>query len=347
MSDVLVRILRPLRPPLEARGAELDAVMADHGLAPRRLWLDPVSRIPWDTFAEILEAAADRLGGPEALDGVAAERVAGSWKALAALVSRYVTPYPAYQLGVRWFAPAIFGCVRAELKEVPGGLFERVFIPAERRDSLEFFWLTHGVMRRLPTLMGWQTTSIEFVPRVRQADYRLRFAPAHADRGFAAEGPAAADVEDDLDELTALQLAAGNFVRPDDFDRSAPLPVSVQLRRLLQEQDPSRPFSLADAARCLAMSVRSLERSLAGEGTSFRTLRDAIRFERACTLLRRGESVDAVADQLGFLDPTSFHRAFRRWTGGSPGAFRRSPPGDANGGIRQKSGAPGHSGNLL
>lgn len=343
MSDVLVRVLRPLRPALEARGADLDALLADHGLSPRRLWLDPCSRIPWNTFAEVLEAAADRLGGPEALDAIGADRLIRNWQALVALVSRYITPFPAFQLGVRWFCPAIFRGVRGELWEIPGGLAESVFTPAGRRESVEFFWLVRGVMRQFPTLIGWETTTIEFAHHERRADYRLQLVPAGANRGVVSGGVIAADLECDLAELAALALAPGDGWHCEDSARGNPVSVANKLRRLLRDESRWNDYSLPEAARRLAMSGRTLERSLAAEGTSYREIREEVRFELASTLLRRGATVEEISDQLGFLDVTSFHRAFRRWAGTSPGAFRREMVSGVDGRNGQDSVARGHS----
>ncbi|RZI79505.1 MAG: helix-turn-helix domain-containing protein, partial [Microbacterium sp.] len=39
-------------------------------------------------------------------------------------------------------------------------------------------------------------------------------------------------------------------------------------------------------------------------------------------LVRGDETVAQLAERLGFSEPSAFHRAFRRWTGSSPGAYR-------------------------
>jgi AraC-like DNA-binding protein len=72
--------------------------------------------------------------------------------------------------------------------------------------------------------------------------------------------------------------------------------------------------------------VRTLKRRLADQGTSFSALLDEVRRDRATLLLRAGElSVDEIGARLGYSDPANFARAFRRWTGSSPRAFRRKP----------------------
>ena len=73
------------------------------------------------------------------------------------------------------------------------------------------------------------------------------------------------------------------------------------------------------------MSPRTLQRRCAEEGTSFRALRDEARLTLAKGLLCSTEqSVGEIAFSLGFSSPASFVRAFRRWTGGTPGTFRKA-----------------------
>ncbi|PWK86908.1 AraC family transcriptional regulator [Lentzea atacamensis] len=77
------------------------------------------------------------------------------------------------------------------------------------------------------------------------------------------------------------------------------------------------------AAR-LHLSARTLRRHLAAEGTSFRRLVDEARHASAVeliTLHRLG--VEQVALRLGYADAATFIRAFRRWTGTTPGAYAR------------------------
>jgi AraC-like DNA-binding protein len=75
----------------------------------------------------------------------------------------------------------------------------------------------------------------------------------------------------------------------------------------------------------LGMSAPTLRRRLKREGTSFQQLKDDARCEVAKLWLARPElSINEVALQLGFTDPSAFHRAFRKWTGLTPGRFRAS-----------------------
>lgn len=77
-------------------------------------------------------------------------------------------------------------------------------------------------------------------------------------------------------------------------------------------------------AEQLDMPPATLRRRLRGEGQSFAAIKDEMRSVIAQSLLRDGRrSVAEIAGELGFSEPSAFHRAFRKWTGCSPGAFRR------------------------
>ncbi|WP_234891465.1 helix-turn-helix transcriptional regulator [Agrobacterium vitis] len=71
------------------------------------------------------------------------------------------------------------------------------------------------------------------------------------------------------------------------------------------------------------MSERTLRRRLAESGVSFQSLLDDLRKNRTLELLgNRNMSVEQIAFAVGFSDPHNFRRAFRRWTGTTPGALR-------------------------
>jgi AraC-like DNA-binding protein len=83
--------------------------------------------------------------------------------------------------------------------------------------------------------------------------------------------------------------------------------------------------TLGDAARTLGMSPRSLQRRLAGLDTSFERLVDDWRRRQAVRLLTDPVlPTTDIALRLGYLHPSHFIRAFRRWQGVSPMNFRRS-----------------------
>ena len=86
---------------------------------------------------------------------------------------------------------------------------------------------------------------------------------------------------------------------------------------------------LTDVAARLNISNRTLNRRLKNEGSSFRGLRSAVLREWAELYLKEsGHSVEAIAATLGYGDVSNFRRAFRGWTGLSPGAYRQRVKAD-------------------
>lgn len=79
-----------------------------------------------------------------------------------------------------------------------------------------------------------------------------------------------------------------------------------------------RPTAQA-VASAMAMSVRSLQRHLSDWGINFREILDQHRRRMAQLYLEAGSTVTDAAFRLGYSDTAHFIRAFRRWTGHSPG----------------------------
>ena len=83
--------------------------------------------------------------------------------------------------------------------------------------------------------------------------------------------------------------------------------------------------TLETVAGRLGTSARSLQRMLREHGTGFKELVDVMRRDRALALLQKNElTIAEVGRRVGFADSTTFFRAFRRWTGTTPGSQRRA-----------------------
>ena len=80
--------------------------------------------------------------------------------------------------------------------------------------------------------------------------------------------------------------------------------------------------SREEIAAQLAVSSRHMNRKLAQDGLSFKSLRDHELRQLAEAGLSRGARISLLAEQLGFSDESAFAKAFRRWSGVSPAQFR-------------------------
>jgi AraC-like DNA-binding protein len=101
--------------------------------------------------------------------------------------------------------------------------------------------------------------------------------------------------------------------------------LSGRIRQLVAGDLVKGVPSPAEVARRLHMSGRTLQRRLREDGTSHRALVDELRRDLAMRYLGEREiGIAEVAFLLGFSEASAFHRAFRRWSGTTPSAYRRS-----------------------
>lgn len=109
--------------------------------------------------------------------------------------------------------------------------------------------------------------------------------------------------------------------------RMAELPqaVSARVRHVLRPLLLSGGASQRDVAARLNLHPRTMGRRLEQEQATFEQLKDEVRLAVSRELLARTDmAVADVASALGYATPSAFVRAFRRWTGASPSAWRRA-----------------------
>lgn len=99
--------------------------------------------------------------------------------------------------------------------------------------------------------------------------------------------------------------------------------LSAQVRAMIGHDFSGGFPGFETISQALNMSAPTLRRRLKREGTTFQQLKDEARCEAATLWLDRPDlSVNEVALQMGFTDPSAFHRSFKKWTGKTPGQFR-------------------------
>lgn len=99
------------------------------------------------------------------------------------------------------------------------------------------------------------------------------------------------------------------------------------IRRLLRTRLTSKRCTAEDVADLLRMHRRTLSRRLKESGQGYRAIRGEIRFEIARQLLEDTEvPLAEIAAALGYSEASAFSRAFRRWSGQPPLAWRTARP---------------------
>lgn len=197
--------------------------------------------------------------------------------------------------------------------------------------EIPFLILQHyiGTVRALP--MDGARMEFSYAARGTQRDYRKWF---ECDMRFQAPRnvlriPRAWRTTPNLGYDEALWHAAlGKCAEltPPQGATAALYALRGQLQRLFNRQDHSAtPPTLFEVARHMNTSPRTLIRRLRAAGTTYQLELDNLRRLRATEMLRRlGLPISVIAEALGFADAAGFAKAFKRWTGMSPSAWRKS-----------------------
>lgn len=118
------------------------------------------------------------------------------------------------------------------------------------------------------------------------------------------------------------QMLAGELARLDRNDTVS------RCRTLLLKRLASGEVTATQVASDLAMSRRTLHRKLADAGTTWQQLVDATRRDLALRMIEdRRRPIGEITFELGFSQQSAFARAFKRWAGQSPTAYRDALPG--------------------
>ena len=118
----------------------------------------------------------------------------------------------------------------------------------------------------------------------------------------------------------ATDRIAENYLR--SLDSAS---VATAVSRMLVQTLPSGRTDQDTVASRLHRSRSTLQRQLSSEGTSYRDILEATREALATRYLKEGDHSQAqIAFMIGFADQSNFARAFKRWTGVSPGEYQKA-----------------------
>ena len=336
--SVSIAFVRSALQALDAAGRA--AVLVQAGIPPAALAQDS-ARVPAQAFARLWMAVAQALD--DEFFGLDARRMkVGSFAMLCHALAGQPTVGAALRLALRGFGLCLDD-IGASLRFAGGqasllvenqiGRGRVLADPASLADARRLadetlLVMLHGLLcwlagRRVPLArVDWAH------PRPPHADeYQRMFAPLQR-----FDAPATALAFD------ARVLAAAVSVTPASlkaFLRDAPQSVFLKqvvstglgdrARRLCRsalDQGSTAP-TLAELGLALGLSTATLRRRLDAEGAAWGPLKDAVRRDLALQLLAEGGlSVGDIANRLGFEDASTFYRAFRKWTGTAPGAWR-------------------------
>lgn len=305
-------------------GADPAAALAAAGLAPDAL--DAVdARIPFRAACRLLHEAAVRSGRPHfpLLSGarwrIAHMGIVGELAASAATLGEALEVLAVYQR-----LNSGGGAVVLDVGDARAGLGYAIHEPDVPHAELVYEAVLAMGVALVRELVGpqWRPTEVLLARRqpAEAAPFRRLFrAPLRFDSDRSVLHFPRRDLARPIRSADPVRFATLEA----RANAAAPGSLPLQLRRALRLLMLQRVVSGDAAAGMLAMHRRTLNRRLRASGTTFQRELDRVRFDVACQLLTAtGLTANEVAFALGYEDPSSFVRAFRRWTGSTPSRWR-------------------------
>jgi AraC-like DNA-binding protein len=310
------------------RRLDADALLARVGLSAQLLAV-PQARVSAKQYGELWRLVAITLD--DEFFGQDSRRMkSGSFAMLCHSVVHCRTLAQALERSLRFYGlilDDIHGVLARDGRDARVELHDRA--GAERRIFAHetLLMLLYGVAcwlvnRRIPILRA----QFGYPEPAHGAEYRLMYctslrfvAPCTAIE-FPAEYLDLPVVQNERTLKEFLRTAPENIILKYKNARS----VGARIRRRLRQLPPAELPGFGALAGELNMTPATMRRRLREEGASFRSLKDELRRDIAVRYLTHTDrSVMDIAAELGFSERSAFHRAFRKWTGASPGAFRR------------------------
>jgi AraC-like DNA-binding protein len=319
---------RALRKQLDALGLDSEALCREAGLDPQ--WMDdPNARYPLSATTRLWALAVQASGDP----------------ALGLRVSRFVSPTTFHALGYALVAsgslrevferivryhPVVSDalelqltrtedCYRFNLK-VPAGC------PTPAYEAIDAFAAIY--VRTCRNRLGRDYAPLAvYLRRPEPADPSPWHKVFRSAVWFAQDQDCLEfglhDFDSHLDDANPELAEHNETVLKRTMAQLQPLTWERKVREAIEAQLPEGEPSAERIAQALHLSLRSLQRHLADEGCRFDTLLNECRENLALLHLRDPQcSLGEISYLLGFADASSFSRAFKRWTGMTPGQFR-------------------------
>ena len=317
-----------------SRGVEVSNLIRDTGID-ERLLAEPGARLPLDAVIKLWERAR-RSTRDEAFALHVAEFLPfGAYKTYDLLLATAPTVGDALLKAAKYNG-FVNDAFRPDLRQKRGQACIEysncVDAQCNPPEYIEFVFACFLLRFRLTTGVEWRPTEVHFrhsPPRDLREHYRVFQAPILFRQPVTRVilDPSVLRIPQLFADAPTSELLE-HYIRATLSHPSVHDEITVALRRTLNGLLASERATLAEAAKDLGVSRRSLQRKLAARGTSYRELFRALRCELALALLSRNDtSMNEAADSLGFSELSSFSRAFKNWTGMSPHAYRRKPSG--------------------
>ena len=312
---------------VQVRRLDADALLSQVGISPSLLAM-PQARVSAKQYGQLWRLVANVLD--DEFFGQDSRRMkSGSFAMLCHAVLNCGSLQHALDRGLRFFALVLDDiCGKLERRDSRAILVLKERGPMPRLFANEvMLMLVHGlacwlVGRRIPILQA----SFSYPEPPHSAEYRLMYSTRltfnapHTEIVFDAAHLALPIVQNERTLKEFLRNAPENILVKYKNGSST----GARIRRRLRQSLPGELPEFERLAEDMNMTVATLRRRLHEEGTSYQAIKDQLRRDLAIGYLSHSKrSAMDIGLELGFSERSAFHRAFKKWTGASPGEFRR------------------------
>ncbi|MEY1662190.1 AraC family transcriptional regulator [Isoalcanivorax beigongshangi] len=323
--DRVIRVLQAA-----ARGGASIPQLLEAADIPRRVLDDPAARIEQAAFIrlmmEVMRQTQDEFLG----FGQGRKSKPGTFSMMAHAVINCPTLGHAIERGTRFYD--LFDLdVRVSLEQQG----EHAWLQVDASPRLDFrevivdAWLFLS-LRFMSWLVGKglqaQRVEFDFSRHAPEGEFRSTFtAPVEFDQPhnrmvFAAECLELPLVQNQLSLSRFLRDSLAQLM--DDNVHNVGLP--AQIRTIISNEYGNSFPDFSEICEKLNMTPQTLRRRLKDGNTSYQEIKDSIRKDASVYYLSKAElSIDEIALLMGFSEASSFHRAFKKWTGKTPSVYRR------------------------
>jgi len=321
-ANISVILIRPLAMAIASKEGALDAFWRATDLTPQMI-ADPEARVSPAQFCVAWAEAARLSDDPTLALTIAKELPQGAFGVVEYVCRAAPTLRDSLAQWVRYLG-ILDDAVEVALVDAPDGLALRVTreseAPAPASHELCFALVVANARAILASLEPLTIRFAHRIPAQHHARYReffsgdVEFGARRTELVFS-KNDATSKLTSADPNLLAILLPTADAKR--ERTTTDP-PLTDQVKRTLANALCSDDAQLADVAKRLGMTARSLQRRLQDEGVSFQTLRDDTRRTLADRYLGENLSLSEISFLLGFSEPSAFFRAFKRWTGLTP-----------------------------
>jgi AraC-like DNA-binding protein len=313
---------------LTALKVDIDAFLSSLGVDPDTV-KSPDSRISLETYLLIQDEAAEYVNDPYFGLHMGEFAEAGSWSILGYMMMNCKTLGEAFEKSGRY--SRIIGNLieaRAELhfNKVKIIFFVPPYAPPMSRHCFETVFSSSVRMMRMFTGVQINPLEVTFI-------YPEPESTAEYERIFCCPvrfGQKRNSFTIDMGVVN-IPIRMANPALLEHFERYAQDflaqmerkdETSQTVTRIILARLDDENLSIDKVAREMAVSVRTLQNRLEGEGVVFSDLLKDIRQRLAKKYLHENYSVEQITYLLGFSEPSVFRRAFKKWSGVTPREYR-------------------------